>query len=66
MKYHFADIENGQIKKGYTTLQIENHTVEVDPADTEAILLAEKHGGELVVKEEVKARAKTPPPTQET
>jgi len=66
MKYHFTNIENGQIKRGYTTLQIENHVVEVDPADTEAILLAEKHGGELVVKEEVKARAKTPPPTQET
>ena len=49
MKYHFADIENGQIKKGYTTLQIENHTVEVNPADTEAILLAEKNGGELAL-----------------
>ena len=57
MKYHFADIENGQIKKGYTTLQIENHVVEVDPADTEAILLAEKHGGQLAVK----VKAKQPP-----
>ena len=64
MKYHFANIENGQIAKGYTVLQIENRTVEVDPADTEAILLAEKHGGELAT--EVKARAKTPPHTQET
>ena len=64
MKYHFKHIENGQIKKGYTTLQIENHVVEVDPADTEAILLAEKHGGELAT--EVKAKAKSQPPTQET
>jgi len=63
MIYHFKDIENGQIKKSYTTLQIENHTVEIPPLqkiidgqevlveDVEAMLLAEKHGGELLTKQ---------------
>lgn len=51
MKYHFEAIENGQITEGYVTLQITNHEAEVDPANAEAILLAEKHGGELVTRQ---------------
>jgi hypothetical protein len=47
MKYFFENIENGQIAEGYTSIKIINHEAEVDPADTEAILLAEKRGGQL-------------------
>lgn len=51
VKYHFKDIENGQIAEGYTVLQIVNHEAEVSAADTEAMLLAEKYGGELVTQQ---------------
>lgn len=47
IKYHFKDIENGQIAEGYTVLQIANHEAEVSAADEQAMLLAEKHGGEM-------------------
>jgi hypothetical protein len=50
MKYHFKNIKNGQIGSGYTVIQITDNKAEIDPADTEAILLAEKNGGELVPK----------------
>jgi len=45
MKYHFEDIENGQITEGYNTITIVNHEAEIK--DEAKILLAEKHGGEL-------------------
>lgn len=51
MKYHFKNIADGQIAEGYVSLDITGHEAEVDPADAEAILLAEKHGGELVTQQ---------------
>ena len=60
MKYHFPNIENGQIAEGYTVIDINNHEAEIGNDDTEAILLAEKNGGELVAKKaEAKAKADT-------
>lgn len=50
MRYRFKDKESGQIAEGYTVLQIVNFECEVANDDTEAILLAEKSGGELVVE----------------
>lgn len=63
MIYHFKDIESGQIAEGYTVLDIEDHKAEILPEkaikivnnkpvvyeveNAAAILLAEKHGGEL-------------------
>jgi hypothetical protein len=55
MKYHFKHIENGQLTDGYTAIQITGHEAEIDPADTEAILLAEKNGGELAPPAKTKA-----------
>lgn len=45
MRYRFNEIENGTIEEGYTSIQIINHEAEI--TDEAAILLAEKHGGEL-------------------
>lgn len=50
MKYHFEHIENGQIAEGYAVINISGHEAEIANDDVEAILLAEKHGGELAVK----------------
>ena len=50
MKYHFKDVQNGQIADAYTVIQITNHEAVIDAGDYTSILLAEKHGGELVVK----------------
>lgn len=47
MIYHFKDIESGQIAEGYTVLDINDHKAEVTNDDAPALLLAEKHGGEL-------------------
>lgn len=55
MKYVFANLKNGQISDGYVVIQVVNHEAVIDAADYAAILLAEKNGGELVVK---KAEAK--------
>ena len=44
-KYHFEEIENGQIQDGYTIVVIENHIAEISNDDVEAMLLAEKNGG---------------------
>lgn len=57
MKYHFRNIENGQIADAYTVIQITNHEAIVDAGDYPAILLAEKNGGEMVLKK-AKAEAK--------
>ncbi len=46
MIYHFKQIENGQITDGYTVIQINKYEAEI--TDEAAILLAEKHGGELI------------------
>ena len=51
MRYYFKHIENGQIAEGYTVIKINDHEAEVDAADTEAMLLAEKHGGEIVTQQ---------------
>lgn len=64
MIYHFKDIESGQIAEGYTVLDINDHKAEILPLkaikiinnkpviyeveDAPALLLAEKHGGELL------------------
>lgn len=59
MKYFFRDIKNGQIADAYTIIQITNHEAVVDSGDYAALLLAEKHGGEMALKKaEVKAEAK--------
>ncbi len=51
MIYHFKDIENGQIAVGYTVLDINDHEAEIGNDDAPALLLAEKHGGELLTKQ---------------
>jgi len=51
MIYHFKHIENGQIAEGYTVLDINDHEAEAANDDAEAILLAEKNGGELALPE---------------
>lgn len=51
VKYHFKEIENGQIAEGYTILQINNHEAEVSAADEQAMMLAEKHGGQLTTSQ---------------
>jgi hypothetical protein len=48
MIYHFELIENGQIAEGYTILDINDHQAEISNDDAPALLLAEKHGGELL------------------
>jgi hypothetical protein len=48
MTYNFPKIDFGQISEGYTTINIIRHQAEIGNDDTEAILLAEKHGGELL------------------
>jgi len=50
MRYRFKDRESGQIAEGYTVLQIIDFECEVSNDDTEAILLAEKSGGELLTQ----------------
>jgi hypothetical protein len=50
MTYNFPKIDFGQISEGYTTINIIRHQAEIGNDDAEAILLAEKHGGELVTK----------------
>jgi hypothetical protein len=47
MIYHFKDIQSGQIVEGYTILDINDHQAEVANDNAPALLLAEKHGGEL-------------------
>lgn len=54
MKYRFNEIENGTIEEGYTSIQIVNHKAEI--VDEAAILLAEKHGGELALPETPKRK----------
>lgn len=49
-KYTFKNIQNGQITDGYTVIQIENGAADIANDDAAAILLAEKHGGELAAK----------------
>jgi len=49
MKYHFTNIENGQIAEGYVVIDINGHEAEVGNDDAPAILLAEKHGGEILI-----------------
>lgn len=49
-KYVFKTIQNGQISDGYTVIQISNGEAEIANDDAAAILLAEKHGGELAPK----------------
>ena len=48
MIYHFKDIQSGQIAEGYAILDINDHQAEVANDDAPALLLAEKHGGELM------------------
>jgi hypothetical protein len=47
MIYHFKEIESGQIVEGYTILDINDHQAEIANDNAPALLLAEKHGGEL-------------------
>jgi hypothetical protein len=58
MIYKFKTIENGQIAEGYCTIQISNFQAEIANDDAPAILLAEKHGGELVEPKKVKSEPK--------
>jgi hypothetical protein len=51
VKYHFKDIENGQIAEGYTIIQIVDNEAEVSAADEQAMMLAEKSGGELTTSQ---------------
>lgn len=66
MKYHFTDIQNGQIAAGYTVLQIANHEAEIANDDAEAILLAEKSGGQLVEPPAKTKATKTEPKGETT
>jgi hypothetical protein len=48
MIYHFKHITNGQIVEGYTLIDINNNEAEIANDNAPALLLAEKHGGELL------------------
>lgn len=52
IRYRFENLQNGQLTEGYIVIDINDYEAEVDAADTEAILLAEKHGGEIVTHPE--------------
>ena len=51
MIYHFKEIKSGQIAEGYTVLDINDHQAEFANDDEPALLLAEKHGGELLTQQ---------------